>query len=35
VSTGVLTDAHPVKPGEAWSTSFSGLPLPGLEVIFA
>jgi len=35
VSTGVLTDAHPVKPGEAWSTSFSGLPLPGLEVTFA
>ena len=34
VSTGVLTDAHPVKPGDTWSTSFSGLPLPGLEVSF-
>jgi len=35
VSTGVLTDAHPVISGETWSTSFSGLPLPGLEVTFA
>jgi 2-oxo-3-hexenedioate decarboxylase len=35
VSTGVLTDAHPVAPGETWSTSFQGLPLAGLEVRFA
>lgn len=34
VSTGVLTDAHPVHPGETWSTAFSGLPLSGLEVSF-
>ena len=34
VSTGVLTDAHPVRPGETWSTTFTGLPLPGLEVRF-
>jgi 2-oxo-3-hexenedioate decarboxylase len=34
VSTGVLTDAHPVAPGETWSTAFSGLPLAGLEVSF-
>jgi 2-oxo-3-hexenedioate decarboxylase len=34
VSTGTLTDAHPVKPGETWSTAFEGLPLPGLTVAF-
>jgi 2-keto-4-pentenoate hydratase len=34
VSTGTLTDAHPVKPGETWSTVFEGLPLPGLKVTF-
>jgi 2-oxo-3-hexenedioate decarboxylase len=35
VSTGTLTDAHPVAPGETWSTSFEGLPLDGLKVTFA
>jgi len=34
VSTGTLTDAHPVAPGETWSTSFKGLPLAGLKVKF-
>lgn len=34
VSTGTLTDAHPVKPGETWSTAFEGLPLAGLTVTF-
>ena len=34
VSTGTLTDAHPVAPGETWSTAFEGLPLNGLEVRF-
>lgn len=34
VSTGVLTDAHPVAAGETWSTSFAGLPLPGLTLEF-
>lgn len=34
VSTGTLTDAHPVKAGETWSTAFVGLPLPGLELRF-
>ena len=34
VSTGTLTDAHPVKPGETWSTTFEGLPLPGLTIAF-
>jgi 2-keto-4-pentenoate hydratase len=35
VSTGVITDAHPVKPGETWSTRILGLPLAGLTVQFA
>ena len=35
VTTGVLTDAHPVKAGETWTTSLRGLPLPGLTVTFA
>jgi 2-oxo-3-hexenedioate decarboxylase len=35
VTTGVLTDAHPVQPGEIWTTSLSNLPLAGLTVTFA
>ena len=35
VSTGTITDAHPVAAGETWSTRISGLPLPGLTVEFA
>jgi 2-keto-4-pentenoate hydratase len=34
VTTGTLTDAHPVRPGECWSTELSGLPLHGLRVDF-
>jgi 2-oxo-3-hexenedioate decarboxylase len=34
VTTGTLTDAHPVAPGESWSTRFSSVPLPGLRVEF-
>jgi 2-oxo-3-hexenedioate decarboxylase len=34
VTTGTLTDAHPVAAGETWSTSFSGLPLAGLTITF-
>lgn len=34
ITTGTLTDAHPVKPGETWSTSFDGFALPGLEIKF-
>ena len=34
ITTGVLTDAHPVAAGETWSTTFEGLPLAGLEVTF-
>ena len=34
ITTGVLTDAHPVAPGEAWRTELSGLPLKGLSISF-
>jgi 2-oxo-3-hexenedioate decarboxylase len=34
VTTGVLTDAHPVGPGQTWTTEISGLPLPGLSLTF-
>lgn len=34
VTTGTLTDAHPVAPGQTWRTAFDGLPLEGLEVSF-
>jgi 2-oxo-3-hexenedioate decarboxylase len=34
ISTGTLTDAHPVAPGERWSTRLSGMPLDGLAVRF-
>ena len=34
VTTGVLTDAHPVAAGETWSTRILGLPLRGLSVRF-
>jgi len=34
VSTGTLTDAHPVAPGERWRTDFHGFAVRGLEVAF-
>ena len=34
VTTGTLTDAHPVKAGEAWSTAVEGLPVQGLSLSF-
>ena len=34
VTTGTLTDAHPVAPGETWRTEISGLPLGDLELSF-
>src|SRR5258706_7899872 len=34
VSTGTITDVHPVAAGETWSTRISGLPLPGPPVGF-
>ena len=35
VTTGVLTDAHPVKPGEIWTTALTGLPLHGITIEFS
>jgi 2-keto-4-pentenoate hydratase len=34
VSTGTLTDAYLVAPGERWSTAFEGLPMHGLSLTF-
>jgi 2-oxo-3-hexenedioate decarboxylase len=34
ITTGVLTDAHPVASGETWHTELAGLPLPGLKISF-
>ena len=35
VSTGTLTDAHPVQAGETWSTELHGLAVRGLTLDFA
>jgi 2-oxo-3-hexenedioate decarboxylase len=32
VSTGTLTDAHPVAPGQHWSARFDGIALPDLHL---
>lgn len=32
VTTGTLTAAYPVEPGETWSTELAGIALPGLTV---
>ena len=34
VTTGTLTAAYPVQPGERWSTTLQGIALPGLSVEF-
>jgi 2-keto-4-pentenoate hydratase len=34
ITTGVLTDAHPVAAGETWHTELTGLPLSGLKISF-
>ncbi len=33
VTTGTLTDAQPIKPGERWTSDYGGL-VPGLDVVF-
>jgi len=35
ITTGTLTDAHPVAPGETWSTDLHGFAARGLEITFA
>jgi 2-oxo-3-hexenedioate decarboxylase len=34
ISTGTLTDAHPVRPGERWSTDLHGFAAHGLDIEF-
>jgi 2-oxo-3-hexenedioate decarboxylase len=34
ISTGTITDALPVRPGETWSTEISGLPLQNLTIFY-
>jgi 2-keto-4-pentenoate hydratase len=34
ITTGTLTDAHPVAPGETWSTDFHGFAARGVEIKF-
>lgn len=35
VTTGTLTAAHRVSPGENWRTTLQGIALPGLAMTFA
>jgi 2-oxo-3-hexenedioate decarboxylase len=35
VTTGTVTRAFPIAPGERWTTDVIGLPLPGMDVGFA
>lgn len=35
ISTGTMTDAFPVTPGETWQTAVQGLPLEGLSLTIA
>jgi 2-oxo-3-hexenedioate decarboxylase len=35
ITTGTITDAHPVAPGERWSTDLHGFALRGLTIDFA
>ena len=35
ITTGTITRAFPVNPGERWTTTIEGLALPGLDVAFA
>jgi 2-oxo-3-hexenedioate decarboxylase len=34
ISTGTITDALPVKPGETWSTEITGLPVQNLTISY-
>lgn len=34
VTTGTVTTAHPVRPGETWRSALQGISLPGLEIAF-
>jgi 2-oxo-3-hexenedioate decarboxylase len=34
VTTGTLTEAMPLRPGDKWSVTLRGLDLPGIDVAF-
>lgn len=34
ITTGTLTAALPIRPGETWSSEYSGLPVTGLQLTF-
>ncbi len=34
VTTGTLTDAQPITPGDLWSTALAGIPLAGISLEF-
>ena len=34
VTTGTLTAAHPIEPGQNWTTNLDGIDLPGISVTF-
>jgi len=34
ITTGTLTAAFPIKPGEVWSSEYAGLPITGLTLTF-
>jgi 2-oxo-3-hexenedioate decarboxylase len=34
VTTGTITRAFPIRPGERWSTEVRGLPLDGIALSF-
>ena len=33
ITTGTLTDAWPIRPGEIWSSDYGSLGVPGIEVM--
>ena len=35
VTTGTITDAWPVAPGETWTSDYGALGLPGITLTFA
>jgi 2-oxo-3-hexenedioate decarboxylase len=35
ITTGTVTRAFPILPGERWTTRLVGLDLPGMDVTFA
>jgi len=35
VTTGTVTRAFPVRPGERWATQVNGLPVPRMELTLA